>query len=106
MQLFKNFWMRLKTLQGMIAASAIVIMALFASWCVTNNVDPVVDTAHNRSHPHLRGAQGTGESAHANIKAIDDALYALDKEQPLYRAKRARGEDPRTHRLASAWRRS
>ncbi|MEK7458922.1 MAG: hypothetical protein AAB663_00795 [Patescibacteria group bacterium] len=94
MQLFKNFWMRLKTLQGMIAASAIVIMALFASWCVTNNVDPVVDTARIEAIRTYEVHKARSESAHANIKAIDDALYALDKEQPLYRAKELAAKIP------------
>lgn len=86
MQLFKNFWMRLKTFQGMIAAGAIVITALFASWCVTNNVDPVVDTARIEAIRTYEVHKARSESAHANIKAIDDALAALD-EKSLYWAK-------------------
>ena len=87
MQLFKNFWMRLKTLQGMIAASAIVIMALITLWSHINNVDPVVDTARVEAIRTYEVHKARSESAHANVKAILTALSYLDKEKSLYYAK-------------------
>lgn len=76
MQLFKDFWMSVKTLQHLIAAIAIVIMALITLWCIINNVDPLVDTARIEAIRTYEVHKARSERAHKNVKAIDAAIKA------------------------------
>ncbi len=86
MVIIQAYWELLKEFQRKIAAGAIIAMGFIALWCYINNVDPVVDTERVEAIRTYEVHKARSESAHANIKAIDDALAALD-EKSLYWAK-------------------